>query len=875
MTCGASLGRALEAWVAAVGRSWVWVLSAAAILTVGAGVYAARHLGVQTDIIEMFAADLPFRKTDTDYRARFPHENDTLLLVIDGPAPELSARAARRLADALANDTDRFEDVYQPHRSRFLEEHALLFLDIDELEDLTDRLANAQPFLGRLSRDRTLRGFSELLTDALEPADAPDWTPDLVPVLDRTSEAVAATMQGRPHALSWQTLIDGDVLSGEQRPEIIIVKPRLDYGSLRSSGSAIEHIRERARSLRIDADRGLGLRVTGSVALRHEELETMRRGAALATTLAFVLVSLVLLVALRSIRLVVVSLITLIIGLVWTAAFAALAIGHLNLISIAFGVLYIGLGIDFAIHLCLRYQELVAREDRATAIETAAGDVGVSIALCAVTTSIAFYAFVPTSFQGVSELGLIAGTGMLISLIVTLTVLPALLSRAGPTTCRTTAVLQVRWLLDLPDRHAVAIRVVTVIAVVAALPVLTRIAFDLDPLHLRDPETESVATLNELLEDAATSPWHIVVLETDRESLAETQRRLEDLEEVRSVVALPDFVPTDQAEKLALIDDLSLMLGTEWSGSEEQASVTAHERLDALAALTAVLEPARGRAPQLAASAARLSATLHAFTARIEGSDDGGRTLERLERALLGAFPATLEQLESAMQARPIRLDTVPDELRRQWLSDDGVFRLAVFPASTMSDPEALRAFVAAVRTVRTDAAGAPVFHVAAADAVIDAFTRALALAFIAIGVLLLLVMRSLRDTALVLVPVLLAGVLLAATATLLGIPFNFANVIAIPLLLGMGVDSGIHMILRCRAAQPPTNVLATSTSRAVLYSNLTTVAGFGALAVSTHPGMASLGQLLTLGIAFVLIGALLVLPALPGIGDIEGSTLR
>jgi hopanoid biosynthesis associated RND transporter like protein HpnN len=856
----------LVAWVDAMTRHAVWVLLVAAILTTMAGVYTAHHLGVNTDIVDMFSPDLPFRRTEAAYRARFPHELDTLLLVIDGPTPELVAEAGRDLTERLAAETDLFEEVYQPRRSRFLDEHALLYLDMDELEDLADHLAEAQPFLGRLAHDFSLRGFCEVLVDALQAEESEAWSTGLEPLLRDAKVAFDGTLEGRPHDLSWQELIEGEESTAEQQLTIVVARPRLDYRSLLPAARAIDRIRKVAAARHVDAAHALRLRITGTVALRHDELETMGRGAGLATALAFALVSLILYAGLRSVRLMVACLVTLVVGLAWTGWFAALTVGHVNLISIAFGVLYIGLGIDHAIHYCLRYQELAARGlPRREALATAAGDVGVSVVLCAATTCIAFYAFVPTSFRGVSELGLIAGTGMLLSIAANLTVLPALVSRIGAPDRAARARSWPR-LRDWPLRHATLVRVAALLLVLAALPLAGRVRFDPDPLNLRDPDSESVSTLRDLLSRPETSPWYIVVL-ADERSLAEERERLAALDVVDRVVAIDDFVPDGQDEKLAVIDDLALMVSADTWLPVRRVSVDDPDQLAALRAVVAALDDAGRRQAALAGAAAALRASIVALLQRADEATEAHRhaLLLRLEAALLGALPPTLRQIESGLRAGPVSLDSLPDDLVRRWRSDDGVYRLVVFPVRDMRDAEALREFAAAVRAVAPDATGAPVIHVAAADAVIASFRQALVTAFIAIGILLLIVLGSPRDAVLALVPVLLAGLLLGAAATLANIPFNFANVIAVPLLLGMGVDGGIHMVRRSRAATHDTNVLATSTTRAVLYSALTTIAGFGALALSPHPGLASLGRLLTLGILFVLLGTLVVLPTLLG----------
>jgi hypothetical protein len=240
------------------------------------------------------------------------------------------------------------------------------------------------------------------------------------------------------------------------------------------------------------------------------------------------------------------------------------------------------------------------------------------------------------------------------------------------------------------------------------------------------------------------------------------------------------------------------------------------------------------------------------------------QTLGNLQTSLLGSLPARLDALATSLEAEEVTREDLPEDLIEHWVSKDDHYRVTVFPRENLNDSAAMRRFVTAVRTVAPDAIGFPVIYLEAGDAVVKAFKQAFLMALVAVTVLLLILLRPKSDTLLVLLPLLLAGVLTGAASVVVKIPFNFANVIALPLLLGIGVDSGIHMVHRMRAAPPAGGqVLETSTARAVLYSSLTTICSFGNLAVSPHRGMASMGVLLTIGIVFTLICTLVVLPAL------------
>jgi predicted RND superfamily exporter protein len=238
--------------------------------------------------------------------------------------------------------------------------------------------------------------------------------------------------------------------------------------------------------------------------------------------------------------------------------------------------------------------------------------------------------------------------------------------------------------------------------------------------------------------------------------------------------------------------------------------------------------------------------------------------LKDLQTSLLGSLPTRLHALNISLEADRVSKNDLPEELVGHWVASDGRYRVAIFPRENLNDAGAMRRFVDAVKKVAPNATGFPVIYLEAGDAVVKAFQQAFSLALIAVTVLLVILLRPKSDVILVMLPLILAGALTGAASVLLNIPFNFANIIALPLLLGIGVDSGIHMVHRMRAA-PPANgqMLQTSTARAVLYSSLTTICSFGNLAVSPHRGMASMGVLLTIGIGFTLLCTLVVLPAL------------
>ena len=421
---------ALAAWVGAARRGAVLVVVLALALTAASVFYIAGNLSMNTSTEDMLSAKLPFRQRQREFKAAFPQFSNNILAVIDGANADLAEDAAAALEAWLKGKPDLFIEVYRPGGGDFFARNGLMYLDSDELGDLTDRLADAQPLMTELARDPSLRGFLAVLGLAVdEVIDGTEAPSGLVTVFERVAESAEARAAGAPGRLSWSELMRGRAVEAADRRRFIIVQPRLDFSQLLPAGPALRAIRDAGAGLGFGGTSGVRLRLTGSAALSQEEMESVKAGASLAGLLSLVLVAALLFWGLGSPRLVAAALLTLAAGLVWTAAFATLAIGHLNLISVAFAVLFIGLGIDFGIHFCLRYREAArAGAVHAEALALAAADVGGALSLATVAAAIGFFSFLPTAFVGVSELGVISGGGMFIALFANLTLLPALLT---------------------------------------------------------------------------------------------------------------------------------------------------------------------------------------------------------------------------------------------------------------------------------------------------------------------------------------------------------------------------------------------------------------------------------------------------------------
>jgi len=860
---------ALSRWADWMNRSALLVVLTAVIATVFVFRYTIDHLGISTDTSDMLSPDLQFRKVYSDFRESFPQYIDTMIVVVSGDTPELARDGATALAARLRQSDNLFKSIYLPGISRFFDRQALLYPSVDELEDLVDRLAGVQAFLGKLAREPSLPALLELTEQALERIDTSQGL-DIEPFIREIDAAIAAADEQRFHRMSWQQLFQGQDAGPDSLRQLILLQPRLDYGRMQPASDAMQAVRAATTGLQLDAEHGLRVQVTGEVALAYEELQSASKGAEIAGILSLILVTIVMGVGLQRWQLVAATILTLLCGLILTAGFAAVAIGHLNLISIAFAVLYIGLGVDYAIHVCLRYLELLRRQlPHAIALRLAVRDIGGSLMICTATTATGFYAFVPTSFTGVSELGLISGTGMVISLVLSLTLLPALLTLLPGIRTRQLPASKygpVARLLRMPARHPRRILWPASAAFVLSLLSLNALRFDANPINLRDPRSESVRTFKELLQSTSASPWALNILAGNHAQAQQLAERIGQLTVVGDTVNIDRFVPDRQQEKLELIDELSLLLGPLSPGPAGRDGADPPAKLPALEQFSAAVEDFSGGTQVLTEAVRRLAKDLRIFLDGLSSvpKDRQERVLAALEQGLLGSFPALLDRLRTGLQASEFRQQDLPEELATRWVTGDGRYRIDVLPAEPLQSERNLKPFVSAVQSAAPQATGAGVFNIESGRVVVAAFTQALLSALAVIVILLLVLLTYKRDVVLVLAPLMLAALVTAGAAVVFGIAFNFANVIALPLLLGIGVDSGVHLVHRFRTAPPADgDLLGSSTIRAIIISALTTICSFGNLALSPHPGAASMGQLLVIGTLATLVCMLLVLPAL------------
>jgi uncharacterized protein len=829
--------------------------------------YSITHFKINVDMSGMISNKLHFRKLDSDFSKALPSLTDTIVVVIDADTAERAVSIRKGLAERLKQQKELFKSVYEPGGGTFFEKNGLLYLDINELEDFADNMAAAQPLIGFLSRDLSLRGLFSVLGMAVGQSKKEALKDSRIDLLfDQMSKTFDAVAAERPYQLSWQSIMLGEKEANEQRRQFIILQPYLEGDVLSSGEVALKSVWRIDDDLGLRESNGVRVRMTGDVALSHENLAEVKNSIGAATAVSLLLVTVILYIGLGGIgRLILASIATLVIGLIWTTGFALGFVGGLNMISVTFAVLFVGLGIDYSIQFCLRYRELIGSGTvQRDSILTTAKGVGRALFLSCVTTAIGFYSFLPTAYAGVAELGLISGTGMFISFFANLTVLPALLTLFPVKQEKISTVAFTKFFLNVPYTYSRQIVIGALVLGLGAVFLLPMVYFDYNPLNLYNQTSEPIITVKELFKNPEAPPWTASVLVRGTSETRKLAERLSGLKEVKMVVSLFDFVPEHQREKLGIISDTALIMPTNLNDVRVH-HLTYEENIKALGgfedALRKVLLSSTGSGNT---SMRRLYESLQKFKAILHNPLKGFMAVEILEKNLLSNLPGLFGRLETSLRASTFGLSDLPRDLVDQYVAVDGRYRIQVFPRENVLDRQALARFVKSVQGVAPDATDAPVTIYESGMAVVSSFQQATLYALVAITIFLLFEMRSFFSTGMVLMPLVLAMLLTGAASVLLHIPLNFANVIVVPLLLGTGVHSGIIFILRYQTEPPQTgNMLQTSTARAILFSSLTTMISTSSLSFSVHRGISSMGIILTICFGFLIIATLILLPAL------------
>lgn len=872
---------ALLSWVAWVVAHPRLALALVLVVTAVAGWVAVDRYAMNSRLGDLVQQDANWRTDYEAFQEAFPQLVETAVVVVSGTSLQRVEQTALELEARISADQTRFVDVYAPGNDPFFRNNAFLLLKLDDLDALSNELAEAQPMLTAVAEDASLRGVLQLISSAvaqLGAADSDTTPAGFASLLATLAESAAAARDGENAEVAWR---DEFFNTGEQTHyRLIFLRGVQNYGATLPQAeivAGLQQIIAEVSSTQGRAGDEVRVALTGEVALRHDEIQAATGGVKIAGVVALILLGLVLALGVRSTRVVLATFAVLLVGVVWTSAWAMLSVGSYNTLSLVFLVMFFGLGVDFCVHFCLRVQEAAGsvhpgegEQDDPQAktqavMRAATRSVGGALVLCTVTTAIGFLGFVPTPYKGLADLGVISAGGMVVACVLAFTLLPALFALIGLPRGTTAGSRGSSFFGRLVDRRVPVLSILAVL-IAGSLWLVPRMQFDYSVLALRDPAAQSMVTLRELQREKQITDYALYSL-VEREQLP-GQQALAELATVDQVTTPLDYVPAEQEEKVYVLEDLQELLG---SALEPQSSVLPPDTAELWSAVETAAQTVRDKSGGVLDSElqAALAALLEQLDALLVLRDTAAPAradpvLLSWQTGVVEPLAAELDWLRTAVAAQEFSFADLPAAMRARLVTPDGRYLSAILPAEDIAEVAALSSFITSVRAQVPTATGRPVVEWGVGNIVLESFRTALLVALGGIGLVLLVVLRSVRDTLLVLTPLVLTALFTVATSVLLGVPVNMASVLVLPLIFGLGVDNGIHMVERYHAeASDVAGFMQSSTPRAVVLSTLTTIGTFAALMLSPHAGTASIGFLLTVAVGYLLVFTVFLLPLL------------
>ncbi len=735
-----------------------------------------------------------------------------------------------------------------------------MFVPVDQLAPQLKGLSEAQRLVQNLAGDPSLRGVVRALQFGLLGVQGGQLKlDDMTWPMTLAADTLDHVLAHEPASFSWHTLVRGEKPKAVDLLRFLKIVAVLDYSELQPGLKASDAIRQAAADLDLASDYQARVRLTGPVPMNDDEFATIKENAGLNATVTIAIVLCILWLALRWFRVIFAVVVSLIVGLSLTAALGMLLVGTLNLISVYFAVLFVGLGVDFGLQYSVRYRAERHEVDGVReALLHAGRRAGAPLTLAAFATAAGFLSFLPTDYKGLSELGLIAGLGMLIAFVTSISVLPALVSLLKPPSePRPLGYAALAPVDSFLERHRVPILIATGLIILAASPLLYWLRFDFNPMNLRNQKVELVATFLQLQKDQISGANDIEALEPSLTAADEIAAKLRALPQVARVVTLSTFIPDHQDAKLPLIENAAKILNPALNRTIAKPPTDA-DNIAIVNSTVDVLNRLAGNSPGRGADAAHRLAGDMAKLAKAEPE-----VRQRAEAAFVVPLHTALGDMRELLEAHEVTRDNLPSDLVAQWVTPDGHARVMVSPAGNQNDNVVLRTFAHAVQAVAPNATEGPISILEARATIITAFIEAGAYALLSIAVLLWITLRRVGDVLLTLIPLLVAGVVTLEISVAIDLPLNFANIIALPLLLGVGVAFKIYYIMAWREGQ--TRLLQSVLTRAVSFSACTTATAFGSLWFSSDPGTSSMGKLLALSLLTTMAAAALFQPVLMG----------
>ncbi|HEY5915739.1 MAG TPA: MMPL family transporter [Verrucomicrobiae bacterium] len=846
--------------------------------------YTIKNLEFDTSRNNLVGANKKYHQNFLAFKKEFPTQDD-LVVVVESEDPAKNRQFVERLGARLEAEPDLFHDVFYKGDLKMLGTKALLFVPEADLGELKKTLEIYQPFISQFTHATNLVSLFSMVNAQFRTAkrEKNAETESLIkafPALERIVNEAAVSLRrpGTPPSPGINALFSSGE-DAEQQIYVTFAKGRIYLVTAQApkeelNSDSVKRLRTLVAQTQLEVP-GLNVGLTGEPVLEHDEMAQSEKDTVVASVVSLFVCALIFIYGYQETGRPVKATFCLIIGLGYTMAFATATVGHLNILTITFVPILIGLAIDYGVHLISRYEEELRRgRTEQAALVKAIVYTGQGIFTGAFTTAGAFLAMSFTDFKGIQEMGIICGGGLLVCLVPMMTMLPVLLLKGSQNVidheqgdvAAKRARLENLWL----QRPVWVTAIILVLCAVAATQV-HRVYFDYDLLHMQSAGLPAVEFEKKLLRSADKSVLFGAVTATNLAQAAALEEQLTNLPAVASVDSITRFLSEDQTIKLQTVREIKADLASVSFRDPDESPVDVTALSTTLYSLNGYLGSAQAEVQKEDPGLASQFDSLHAAVAALRkeilrGSPEEVQTrsakLAAFQRAFFTDVQTTFEALKHQDTDAPLRVQDLPQALHDRFIGVTGKHLLMVYPKKDVWQRENQKEFIDQVQALYPNVTGTPVQLYYYTDLLKRSYEEAARYSLIAIVILILFHFRSPLCVALALVPVGVGFLWLSGLMAVFGVPLNPANIMTLPLVIGIGVTNGIHILNRYAEEQTP-SILARSTGKAVLVSGLTAIAGFGSLILAKHQGIQSLGYVMSVGLATCMIAGLTFLPAL------------
>ncbi len=899
------LGPQILGWLAdAVMRRPRWFLYPQLLLAAACVYYTIKNLEFDASRDNLVGGDKKYHQNFLKFKKEFPLPDD-LVVVVESEDREKNRQFVERLGAKLEAETNLFMDVVYKGDLKMLGPKALLFVPEEDLKELRQTLHDYRPFLEQFSQATNLATLFNLVNRQFRTAsreENAETTAMLkaLPALDRILSLAGDSLkrQGNPPSPGITALFGGGA-EAESQMYITFAQGRIYLATARAlkddlNAQAVPRLRQLVAETQLEVP-GLNVGVTGEPVLEIDEMAQSQGDTEKATILSLLIVAMIFIYGYHETGRPIKATVCLIVGLAYTMAFTTAVIGHLNILTVTFAPILVGIAIDFGVHLITRYEEEVRHgASNETALRKAMIFTGMGVVTGALTTSGAFLAMAATDFRGIQEMGVICGGGLLICLVPMLTMLPALLLRGrqniidhalGKTLERRAKVENI-W-LSRPRRVITITAATCVAALFAALPHGTRpgVYFDYNLLNMQSEGLPAVVFEKKLISSAEKSVLYGAIVADSLEDALKLEARLTNLPTVASVDlagidGMARYLTEDQSRKLAIVAQAKQDVASVEFAPADTGPVDVRDLSQTLWSLYGYASLALGEVPKEEAELRKqlqsLRDTISALRMQMLMAPSNAVSLKlaSYQQALFRDIRETFHSLRTQDDRGRLTVDDLPKVIRQRFLGTSGKYLVQVYPKKDVWQRAPQEQFVKEMRTVDPNVTGTPVQLYEYTSLLKSSYQEAAVYSLIAIILLVLVHFRQVGCVVLSLLPVTVGAIWMVGIMGLFDMPFNPANIMTLPLIIGIGVTNGIHILNRFAEERNP-SVLARSTGKAVVISGLNTIAGFGSLMIAKHRGIESLGFVMAIGTATCMIAGVTLLPAVLNLLNERGWKIK